>query len=1101
MADEPLRLSDVLREEYVRLHGALPPETVAALDVADRALRERVQAANGDENLNGAAKEAFETAKLKALYTAIHKLKEPRTALCFSGGGIRSATFALGVMQRLASFELLTKFDYLSTVSGGGYIGSWLSSFVRREPRGMTEVQRGIKGVRAEDRNPLAPEIAPLVWLRRFSNYLTPKLGLMSADTWAFVGSYLRNLLLVWLMFVPFLAALLALPRLGIALLRMQGSTRHPTFTAELTRDVAALLILFGTAVIAWTRPVSYRKEGRLTNVKFLKIVLLPYVAGALLLVVYWAGRWIPAPTRIDVWYGVVGLVGINVLSSLIYLGRYFVEMRQQRPRTVRSDSTPTRYFWKKFCWEMIAATVAGLVGTGLLYAIAANLFNDPHNLVAPLTVKTWQQLPPQLSHADAEMYLCFALPLVLGVLFAQSAVFVALSSWFNEEYDREWWGRAAGWVLFAGVAWMVGTAITIYGPVAIYFAPKIYAALTAGTGLAAILGGKSGATGATDKEKDEKAGPAQTGINIGLGIVAPLFAIAILALISLCTSRILNAVEPPPRIKAREIALRAAGTYQIREATPFDDKGDGTTGRTMNFETSRFPAIDETHIAANEHLWSVDRTTPKQGLILVVGLSVLSWIVSFFIGANQFSMHGLYRNRLIRGYLGASQRKRRANAFSGFDPTDNLQMDRLRPEVFWPSTFKNVTTDGPKVIKQPGLKLEQRTKDAVTAAAAAPNDAELVQAACDLLAEDLNRSIDDPQVNLAPKPGQPQSVTNRLELERLFPDAFHKMSNHLRPLHLVNTTLNLVAGDDLAWQERKGAAFGISPLYSGNPALGYRPTRVYGGPAGVSLGTAVAISGAAASPNMGYNSSPALSFLLTLFNVRLGWWLGNPKKPSYTAKNPSNTLFTVLDEAFGLTDDRHDYVYLSDGGHFDNLGLYEMVLRRCRCIVVSDAGADPDFGFEDLGNAIRKIRIDLGVEITITHMGLFPRSKKDPSHPKYCAVAKIGYSQIDGEGVDDGLLLYLKPAFYGDKEPKDVYNYASTYAAFPHQSTGDQWFSESQFESYRQLGFFAAGEVALGEKHFESVCELIHKAERYIEYAGAEDTSGAQKASTTKYM
>jgi len=1048
MTDVPLHpLSDVLREEYVRLHGDLPEATVTALAAA-----------------------VDETARLKALYTAIHNLKEPRTALCFSGGGIRSATFALGVMQRLASFGLLTRFDFLSTVSGGGYIGSWLSSFVRRDPGGMAAVEHGIRGVPPAQRKPLAPEIAPLVWLRRFSNYLTPKLGLVSADTWAFAGSYVRNLLLVWLIFVPFLASMLALPRLGIGLLRLQGDVE----ASHLTRNAAALLLLFGTGVVAFARPVSYRKKGWLTNGRFLKLVLAPYLFGSLLLVVYWAGRWVDKPTPRDACYALVGLIGINVISSVIYMIKYALELGHQRSRNIRADSTATKYTWKKLGWELLAATVAGATAAGLLYAIGAKLFNNPNNWVEPLTVKTWQQLPPALSHADAEIYLCFALPLVLGVMFVQSAIFVGLSSWFNEEYDREWWGRAGGWVLLAALAWMVGTVITIYGPVAIYFAPRIYAALTAGTGLTAILMGKSGASGATDKAKDEKAGPAQTGVNISLGIVAPLFAIALLALISLCTSLILIGVDPPKRnMSEREIALRTAGTYQIREAT-------------LNFETSRFAAMDKSEIGANEHLWAVDRTTWKQGLILVFGLLGFSWFISFFIGANQFSMHGLYRNRLIRGYLGASHPARTPNAFSGFDPTDNLPMDRLRAEMFWPSTFKDVVKDGPSIIKEPGLTLDDRTKSAVTDAAANPTDPELVQAAGDLLSEDLNRCIDDPKVVLAAAGQQPQSVANRLELERRLPDAFHPMSDHKRPLHLVNTTLNLVAGDDLAWQERKGAAFGISPLYSGNPALGYRATRAYGGPSGVSLGTAVAISGAAASPNMGYNSSPGLSFLLTLFNVRLGWWLGNPAKDSYSNKNPSNTLKTVLDEAFALTDEKHDYVYLSDGGHFDNLGLYEMVLRRCKCIVLSDAGADPEFGFEDIGNAIRKIRIDLGIDIEISRMALFPRSKRHPSHPKYCAVASIRYSQVDGAGVEDGLLLYLKPAFYGKKEPKDVYNYASTYATFPHQSTGDQWFSESQFESYRQLGFFAAGEVALGKKSFPGVCDFIRTAEEYIKEEGA---------------
>jgi hypothetical protein len=137
--------------------------------------------------------------------------------------------------------------------------------------------------------------------------------------------------------------------------------------------------------------------------------------------------------------------------------------------------------------------------------------------------------------------------------------------------------------------------------------------------------------------------------------------------------------------------------------------------------------------------------------------------------------------------------------------------------------------------------------------------------------------------------------------------------------------------------------------------------------PKGLTLGTAMAISGAAVSPNMGYSSSPSIALLLTLFNVRLGWWLGNPGtagEKSYRTEGPSFAVKPLVKEALGLTTDDQPYVYLSDGGHFEDLGLYEMVRRRCRFMVVVDAGEDRKFAFEDLGSAVRKIYIDLGVNI-----------------------------------------------------------------------------------------------------------------------------------------
>ena len=145
----------------------------------------------------------------------------------------------------------------------------------------------------------------------------------------------------------------------------------------------------------------------------------------------------------------------------------------------------------------------------------------------------------------------------------------------------------------------------------------------------------------------------------------------------------------------------------------------------------------------------------------------------------------------------------------------------------------------------------------------------------------------------------------------------------------------------------------------------------------------AMAISGAAASPNMGYHSSPIVTFLMTLFNARLGWWLGNPGQTgqdSFRRESPKWALQPLFAEAFGWTDEHHPYVYVSDGGHFDNLGLYEMVRRRCQTIVVVDAGADPTCGFEDLSAAIRKIRSDMGIPITLTGGSIVARGASVPA-------------------------------------------------------------------------------------------------------------------------
>ncbi len=360
-------------------------------------------------------------------------------------------------------------------------------------------------------------------------------------------------------------------------------------------------------------------------------------------------------------------------------------------------------------------------------------------------------------------------------------------------------------------------------------------------------------------------------------------------------------------------------------------------------------------------------------GVVITGFVAGVAWLR---VNINRFSIHALYRNRLIRAYLGASNPDRRPNPFTGFDSSDNIRMPLL-----WP-----------------------------------------------------------------PRPGDWQ------------------------PFHVVNIALNVVNAKRLAWQERKAESFTATPLHCGTAELGYRPSDEYGDKqrGGMSLGTALAISGAAASPSMGYHSSPIVSLMLALFNVRLGWWLGNPGPKGaphyYQSDGPRVAIFPFIAEMFGLTTDDRHYVYLSDGGHFENLGLYEMIRRRCRCIVISDAGCDPKFGFEDLGNAVRKIAIDLGVDVRFGKLHELQGRSKDGGVIKgaYYSVGEIDYktapewkSSADtyGSGAKNGYVLYIKPSYHGT-ESAGVMAYATANAAFPHETTADQFFSESQFESYRTLGF-----------------------------------------------
>ena len=283
------------------------------------------------------------------------------------------------------------------------------------------------------------------------------------------------------------------------------------------------------------------------------------------------------------------------------------------------------------------------------------------------------------------------------------------------------------------------------------------------------------------------------------------------------------------------------------------------------------------------------------------------------------------------------------------------------------------------------------------------------------------------------------------------------------RPILVVNMTLNKIGRASLAGLYRKAVSFTATSLHTGSASLGYRSSAEYGsnparGQRGISLGTAMTISGAAASPNMGTFSSPLLTFLLTMFNARLGAWLGNPAEAQWRRGEPKHSLAPFLSEMLGRTTDDSPYVYLSDGGHFENLGLYEMVLRRCRYILVIDAGCDPVFTFHDLANAIRQVRIDMGVPIVFDR-GIGIGENAVDRATRHYAVASIQYSAIDGRNADDGMLVYIKPAVSGD-EPVDVLTYRKARPLFPHEPTADQWFDEAQFESYRALGFHSVLQI-----------------------------------------
>ncbi len=881
---------EVLYDEYREAGG-----DVSALEPARRKYREAKETGEGLDSAEGEFRDG--------LFAELHRAK--RSALCFSGGGIRSATFGLGVLEGLARWsagpagggrpKLLGEFDFLSTVSGGGYLGGWLSAWAARLERSIPDGFREVIHKLAErPASGFDPDPPAIRHLRQFSNYLTPRLGFLSGDTWALVATVVRNILLNWLVLLPLFAAALLVPELALRLASIppaqvsSGSLWFLIVSAFLAGAMA-------TAYLGFDLPSAgnARKNYRY----YLGYCLLPMTYAAIQMTTFWA--WLPPGHGNAAVWDVVSLgrdrltaVHFAIFGALMHgggmlAGIVLARFHFDRPAKLKG---------------LIASAAALLTGA------AAGAAGHSISSLAGWKAESLE---------NPTLYVCLAFPTVMGLFMGASALLVGSTSYITEDQDREWWSRSGGWFLVLTLAWPLLAALVLYSdPMLDWASMKFTAAFTALTGAA---GWATSQLGHSEKTPSKHASLEPEGTSKMLGLLSKAILPSFLCLL---------------------VLLLAALNHEL-----------------THFLKARMPSVPSFWPPVLKPMGDATASTIWLLLLYVV----VCFTASYFINVNKFSLHAMYRQRLIRAYLGASNTGRCPHPFTGFDPADNLSM-------------------------------------------------------CE-----LNRS---------------------------------------KPLHVVNMALNLVKGENLAWQQRKAASFTSTRLHTGSCRVGYRSSRQYGGAyrAGkrpISLGTAITISGAAASPNMGYNSSTLLSIVMTLFNARLGWWLGNPRANPDVWLRPGPRWGTrpFVDEAFGLTTDTNDWLYLSDGGHFDNLGLYEMVLRRCHTIVVSDAGADPDFTYEDLGNAVRKIRVDLGIpiELATDRMPTSPPEDGENRERLHWGIAHIVYSAVD-PGAPNGTLLYLKPCMTGD-EPADVAQYAASKDQFPHQPTADQFFDEAQFESYRRLG------------------------------------------------
>jgi len=302
------------------------------------------------------------------------------------------------------------------------------------------------------------------------------------------------------------------------------------------------------------------------------------------------------------------------------------------------------------------------------------------------------------------------------------------------------------------------------------------------------------------------------------------------------------------------------------------------------------------------------------------------------------------------------------------------------------------------------------------------------------------------------------------------------------KPYHLVNTNVILTNSNKEKYRRRGGDSFLLSPLFCGSDATGFVETECFmkkegHDKTGMTLATAMAISGAAANPHTGVagkgpTKGPLVSMLMTIFNMRLGAWISNPKygAPLRMMNYLKPGLCSLL--CFGYDEKRH-HLELTDGGHFENLGVYELVRRRVGTIIVSDAGVDKDFKFGDLANAIEKVRTDFGVSIRFEPedsvlSNLLPGSTSNGKLTELYKLAgqgyvkgKIKYPQKNNVPAFDGTIFLLKSTMIKNL-PADLYSYKAQHNDFPDQPTSDQFFDEKQFEAYRELGYRLADSMCV---------------------------------------
>jgi hypothetical protein len=972
--------------------------------------------------------------------------KDGLVGLALSGGGIRSATFALGVLEGLKKFDLLKEVDYLSTVSGGGYIGAWLSANCVRARnvapspvsdattnpgeyladtwhrlRGLPHEPQTNAAADAADKTPppdpkrdwlshTADWSTSIAHLRRYSNYLSPSLGFFSADTWTMVTVWLRNTLLIQAMVVLGIAALLLAPRLIYQTIFFQwpnlGSWRWLSVALFILSVVGVAgsqrQLLADSATASEISPTAAANVSWFHRRNWLVGTLLGSLFFAAALVVIIAFDYRPFENRDDrvqVALAVTILLlfaGVSWMPAAVaVLNRLQALKAKIVGRVALADSLDQVNYTQGWAQALI---VVPMMITAIL---VSSILWSRSDIAHPTTLgrlDTYQEFFLQ-AWRYWPLPLCVAFCSLLLLAYCSVRRCTSKTERFNSLFV----------VVLATAAGML----------------VLHALLCA---IMLLIHGWAVA--------HDEAQSAWLAFVWTPGLLLVAFALAINVLIGILGRASAEGVREWWSRLAAWILIYGIGWTAILFAAVFGPLwieriglSGGWHGISIGWVLTTVGGLiagnssDTSGAAANG---AKQKSKSQQALEIFTVVAPFIFIAGLLLAVS-FGVHML----LVK----------LSTAFTSVESTFSRTLFDLRDQ-HWMLVSQVSTSSLVAVLLVLILCLG------------------LLALRVDINEFSLNAFYRNRLVRCylgasrPPKERKPQHFTGFDESDDL---AMEALQNTTGLLHVVNCALNLGGSHDLALHTRHSASFTITPFALGSyyqtavapgerVPIGFAATSdIKDGANKTTLGQAISVSGAAASPNQGFHTAPAVAFVLTVFNARLGWWFPNPlfklKSPS-----PRSSLKYLLKELFGFANEQGKFLMISDGGHFENLGVYELIRRECKVIIASDAECDADLQFEGLGKLIRMCDVDLQTKIEIAVSAIRPDLQTGWSKGR-CAVGKIRYAS-----GKEGTLIYIKASMTG-REDTAILQYKATHARFPHESTGNQFYGEDQFESYRRLG------------------------------------------------